>query len=410
MNVPLNCCVILKAEPTFSLVNMKTLLILFVVFPLFSLTASAQGNNWIPPEKAEIDTIVDLMYNMDFVKVEKRLDVWIKKYPYRPEGYFLQGMNLWVQVLVDLNNPFLDSQFQDKMDEVIDKCEDLEDIDSMETVAQFYKSGAIGFKARLYGNRDNWFSAARYGIKALDGIEDAIDGKYTNEDAKFGAGLYYYYAEIIPKDYPMIKPLLWFYPKGDRVKGLKLIEESADHGLFTQTESKYYLGLIYWFHEKDNFKAYPFFRELSDKYPRNAQFILNRGRLAYAIGNNRDADSCFAVMEARINSSQPFYYPHQLRYLYYYRGILAESRNNAELAFTFYEEAIKPVDPAIHKETEQYYIWSMIRSANMMVKMGFLKEAEARYRQVLAIKEYSNSHKRAKDGLASLGITVEEKK
>lgn len=390
---------------------MKNLISPFLIlFFLSPSVAFSKGNNWIPPEKAEIDTIVDLMYNMDFIKVEKRLDVWIKKYPYRPEGYFLQGMNLWVQVLVDIRNPFLDQQFQEKMDEVIDKCEELEEIDSMETVAQFYKSGAVGFKARLYGNRGNWFSSARYGLKAIDGIEDAMDGKYSNQDAKFGAGLYYYFAEIIPKDYPMVKPLLWFYPKGDKKKGLELIRESAETGLFTQTEAKYYLGMIYSNYEKDNFLAVKYFREISNKYPRNAQFLYWRGSLAYQTGDYRDADSCMAVMEARINSSQPFYYPHQLRYIYYLRGIIAESRNNAELAFTFYEEAIKPVDPEIHKETENYYIYCMIRSANMMVKMGFTKEAEARYRQILTMKEYSNSHKRAKDGLAGLGITIEDKK
>jgi len=387
--------------------NLLAAIFFLLLSPAF---LNAQDRTWIPPDKAEIDTIVDLMYSMEFVRAEKRLAIWQGKYPHRPEGYFLQGMNLWVQLFVDIYNPFLDGEFQAKMDEVIDRCEEIEEEDSLKTIAAFYKSGAIGFKARLYGNRENWFSAARFGIKALDGIEEAIDGKYSNEDAKFGAGVYYYYADVIPKEYPMVKPLLWFYPKGDRKKGLDLLREAAAGGLFTQTEAKYYLGMIYSGQEKDPFQALKYFREISTKYPRNSRFLYWRGSLAYQTGDYRDADSCMAVMEARISANQPFYFPHQLRYIYYIRGLIAESRNNPELAFTFYEEALKPVEPEIHKETENYYVYCMIRGANLMVRLGFREEAEKRFRQILTIREYSNSHRRAKDGLAGLGIRIEDEK
>lgn len=375
----------------------------FAFFFLFifcvSFSAKAQEASWIPPEKTTIDTIIQVMYNMEFVKAEKLIKSYQNRYPWRPEGPFIEGMILWTQILVDMWNPYLDDQFQKKMDYVINICEKMEKVDSIATLARYYKSGAVGFKARAYGNRDQWFAAARYGFKALNGIEDAIDGKFKNIDAQFGAGLYFFYAAVIPDDYPFVKPLLWFYPKGDKEKGVQLLQLAADSGLFTQTEAKYFLGTIYDSYLNNPQKAWTYFKELSDKYPQNARFLFRRGAMAYKSGNYWDADSAMAVIDFRIRRGDPLYYQHQYRYIGYYRGVIAESRGKFDLALSFYNDALRPVDQAIEKETEHYYVYCMLRSADMLRRLGNEDDAVKRFQTVLTLPDYSDSRNRAKKAL-----------
>lgn len=384
--------------------HLKTSLVILLL-ALFPVAGLADGVRWIPPDRADLDTILNLMYNMEVVAAEKRVADWKNRYPHRPEGYFLDGMILWIQVFVDIRNPFLDNEFQTKMDEVIKKCEEIEKTsDSLSIVARYYKSGAIGFKAQLYGLRDNWFSAARYGISALDGITESLEGKFANIDARYGAGLYYYYAEFLPDRYPIIKPLLWFYPSGDKKRGLELLQSVADSGMFANVEAQYSLGMISYFYEKNYAKAIKVFANLNNRFPKNSRYLFYRGQLAYQMGDYQQADSCMAVMEGRILANRPFYYTHQLRYIYYIRGMIAEYSNRPTMAYSFYQEALAPVDAGIHKETEHYYVYCLLRSANMLIKMGYPEEAKPRFYEVLRTPEYSNSHRRAREGLAELGV------
>lgn len=373
---------------------LTTIFFIISIFPVQS-----QNKYWIPPEKEYIDTVIDVMYNMEFVKAEKMISVYMKNHPERPEGPFIDGMILWTQILVDIWNPYLDEEFQKKMDNVIEICGKMEKNDSLGVVAGFYKSGAIGFKARAFANREKYFQTTRYGLKAMDGIEEALEGKYQNVDAKFGAGIFYYFADVIPKDYPFVKPLMWFYPKGDKEKGIKLLQTVADSGLFAKIESKYYLGIIYDIYEKDYTKAWVLFKELSDRYPQNARFLFRRGVMAYRIGKYWDSDSSFATIEQRIRRGDPLYYTHQTRYIAYYRGIIAQQQGKYDLAYSFYEEALKPVDAEIEKETDHYVVYCTLRSADMLRKLGDEKEAIKRYEKVLTLKDYSDSHKNAKKAL-----------
>lgn len=372
-------------------------LILFLLLVIsFNYTTYSQ---WVPPDRHELDSALQLIYNLNFTPAEQIAKNYVKKYPFRPEGYFLDGMMVWVKILVDIQNPALDNQLQEKMDQLILIYEKLEKIDSLSLVTRFYKSAAIGFKSRLYGNREQWFQAARFGIKAFSGIKESLEGKVPHIDAKFGAGIYLFFAEEIPKEYPMLKPLMWFYPEGNKKLGIELLQQVADSGIFAQIEAKYFLGVIYANFTNERFRSWKIFKELNEQFPANAQFLYQRGNLAFQAGRLRDADSSMAVMEQRILWNFPYYYPYQFRYIYYMRGMIAEYSGKRDLAFAFYNSAINAGTPEIERETEHYLVFCLVRSANMLVQIGELEEAKNRYKKVLTLKEYSNSHKRAKDGL-----------
>ena len=68
---------------------LTTIFFIISIFPVQS-----QNKYWIPPEKEYIDTVIDVMYNMEFVKAEKMISVYMKNHPERPEGPFIDGMIL----------------------------------------------------------------------------------------------------------------------------------------------------------------------------------------------------------------------------------------------------------------------------------------------------------------------------
>ena len=75
-----------------------------------------------------------------------------------------------------------------------------------------FKGGAIGFRGRLRATRDSWIKAADDGREALPIVEQASKLDSNNTDVELGFGIYNYYAAVIPDEYPMIKPLMIFFP------------------------------------------------------------------------------------------------------------------------------------------------------------------------------------------------------
>ena len=94
----------------------------------------------------------------------------------------------------------------------------------------------------------------------------------TNKDILFGQGIYNYFAEVMPRQHPIIKPILWLLPEGDRELGLQQLREVAAEGLYARTEAAYFLAQIYRLFEKDKALALPFLQELLARYPDDALF------------------------------------------------------------------------------------------------------------------------------------------
>ncbi|PSQ75676.1 MAG: hypothetical protein BRD35_08480 [Bacteroidetes bacterium QH_7_62_13] len=92
---------------------------------------------------------LDLLYNMrsDSARaIFRRID---ERYPDHPIGPYLQGLNLWWTIMLDLTNTDHDEAFYDLMDEVIERSDALLDETPNHFDALLFKAGAHGFKARL---------------------------------------------------------------------------------------------------------------------------------------------------------------------------------------------------------------------------------------------------------------------
>ena len=141
--------------------------------------------------------------------------------------------------------------FYEKIEETVDFCDEILDDDPNNVDALFFKGGAIGFRGRLRVMRESWFNAANDGREALPLVELASELDPKNVDVKLGFGIYNYLAAVIPEKYPMVKPVMIFFPSGDKELGIKQLKEAASSGKYSKYEARYILVTFFYYFEND---------------------------------------------------------------------------------------------------------------------------------------------------------------
>jgi len=102
--------------------------------------------------------------------------------------------------------------------------------------ALFFKGGAIGFRGRLRAYRESWLKAADDGREALLSLSKLLFLIRIMVDVQLGFGIYNYYADVIPDQYPLLKPLMIFFPDGNRQKGIEQLTNTALNGNMQSTK------------------------------------------------------------------------------------------------------------------------------------------------------------------------------
>ena len=211
---------------------------------------------------------IDLIYNLRFAEAERHFQAIIAAEPDNPLGYFFRAMVSWWRILIDLPDETHDAEFHTRLKQCIEVCDRRLKKDPMDFDAILFKGGAIGFRGRLYGDRERYLKAARDGLRGLPLLKKSRQLEPTNKDILFGQGLYHYFAEVMPKRHRILRPLMAFLPDGDRVLGLQQLKEVAREGAYARTEAAYFLGQIYRIFEKDNRRALPYFEGTLQAVPR----------------------------------------------------------------------------------------------------------------------------------------------
>ena len=166
--------------------------------------------------------------------------------PHDPAGPFFLAMITWWRILIDIDNTRYDDEFFGSLDRVVDMCDSLLDRNPGDVNAIFFKGGAIGFIGRLKFHRNDYLAAANAGRKALPLVQAAAELDPENTDIQLGTGMYDYYAEVIPEEYPWLKPLLLFVPRGDRQRGLREITAASEKGRYASVEAAFFSCGLEW--------------------------------------------------------------------------------------------------------------------------------------------------------------------
>ena len=355
------------------------------------MTALSQ---WVttPDFNAHATKGIDEVYNLDFEKAKQEFSYLERTYPSHPAGKFFLAMIDWWNILLDIDDDSKDDRFFDKLDGVIDLCDSLLDINENDVSALFFKGGALGYRGRLHANRGHWLRAANDGRLALPIVQHAYKIAPNNYDILLGMGIYNYYAAIIPEEYPIVKPLMLFFPSGNKKLGIHQLQEASEKAQFAAVESQYFLLQLNYSYEHRYDTAYVLAASLFARYPNNVIFHRYLGRTEYALNRYQDAEKTFSEVWLRCEKNQRGYFPPAEREAFYYLGLCA-------LNLRRYDEAVKYFIrcDSLNRRIDTDDGTGYTAMANLKMGMAYDggKErslAEKQYRKVLGMRNYESSH------------------
>ncbi|MFN3381030.1 MAG: tetratricopeptide repeat protein, partial [Runella zeae] len=198
-----------------------------------------------PGVQIEATEAINKLYNFKFAEADAEFR-WLKyRYPNHPMPYFLMGLAEWWKMVPNTDDTRYDASCIALMDTCITLAEKLYDIRENKIEPAFFLAAAYAFKGRIHSERKHWTRATVAGKNALKYMEKCQGKSELSPELLFGDGLFNYFAEWIPDNYPLLKPILWLFPKGNKQLGIQQLEKVGNNAFYTRTEARYFLLQIY---------------------------------------------------------------------------------------------------------------------------------------------------------------------
>ncbi len=248
--------------------------------------------------------------------------------------------------------------------------------------------------------RESWLKAADDGMEALPIVEEAALLDPDNFDVQLGFGIYNYYAEVIPDEYPLVKPLMIFFPSGDKELGIKQLKSTAESGLYAKHEARYFLMTLYYNFEKNWKSAQHYSEMLTRSFPNNPVFERWRGRIAVKRGDWITADSIFKNVLVKAKKNLTGYNtPKVKREAAYYVGYQYKNSAQLDSALVYFNRCIYYSNQIPSDEESGFLINSTLYIGTIKEMYGEYAEAKKYYEAVLEMREFGNSHSLAESYL-----------
>ncbi|MEX0602410.1 MAG: tetratricopeptide repeat protein, partial [Bacteroidota bacterium] len=289
---------------------------------LVAILAGESPGQWIddPAIDVTVRRGIDHVYNLEFYDAGIAFDSVIRARPDHPAGHFFRAMIQWWRILTNFDDRSQDTRFLSLLDQVIALCDERLKKDPDDLTALFFKGGSLGFRGRLRANRGSWVLAAKDGIAALPIVQRAYRLDPGNFDILLGIGIYNYYADVIPAQYPIVKPFMVFFPSGDRKTGFDQLRQASEHARYAHIEASYFLMQSAYLYEKDFTIAHELAARLHSRFPGNPLFHRYLGRSLVSLGKWGEAFRVFQEIERCFGERRIGYDAFDGREAYFYLG------------------------------------------------------------------------------------------
>ena len=243
--------------------------VLMLVAGLALLVPSPSARSAPPSSIAALAPAYDEILNTHFDQVERTLTDSCAAPAEACQ--VLLATSSWWRILQNPNDTSLDEAFSARADQAIAAAERWTAREPSRADAWFYLGGAYGARVSFRVQRGQHLAAARDGRHIKDALEHALVLDPAVDDARFGVGLYRYYADIAPTAAKVVRFLLQL-PGGDRVGGLRDMEAVHQHGSLLKGEADYQLHWIYLWYENQPRRGLTLIRDLHEHYPASVHF------------------------------------------------------------------------------------------------------------------------------------------
>ena len=259
-----------------------------------------------PGVQIEATEAINKLYNYKFEEADVEFR-WLRyRYPSHPMPFFLMGLAEWWKIVPNTDDTRYDDRCLALMDSTIDLAEKLYDSKENKVEASFFLSAAYAFKSRIHSERKHWTRATFAGKSALKYLERCKGQSELSPELLFGDGLFNYFADWIPANYPLLKPILWLFPKGNKQLGMTQLEKVGNNGFYTRTEARYFLLQIYGY-ENQYGKSYDLAKYMHETYPDNPYFERYYLRSAFVRGYTTEAEGLANGLLAKISQGKTGY-------------------------------------------------------------------------------------------------------
>ncbi|WP_421875607.1 tol-pal system protein YbgF [Marinoscillum sp.] len=349
----------------------------------------------------EATQAINDMYNFKFERSMSHFKYLKKEYGWHPLPYFLMGLNYWWRILPNFNNEQYDETFYAYMDTSMVLAERLyKDYNRVE--GAFFLAATYAFKGRLHSERRDWGRAAAAGKNAMNYLEECRGNGDLSPELLFGDALFNYYAEWVPENYPLLKPIMAIFPDGDKEKGIEQLKIVARNAFYTRTEAQYYLMRISYFEEHDILGSIQLAEYLHQVFPYNAYFHRFYTRLLYQSGKYNDAVKESESIINRIDSAFAGYEYNSGRYASFFIGHISEMRGDLSKAKKYFGLAMEYGEAA--EATDMgYYIYSVLHLGRIALREEEEELAKDYFKQVKKLTKRSHgANKEARERLKDL--------
>ncbi|MDX1640927.1 MAG: tetratricopeptide repeat protein [Balneolaceae bacterium] len=376
----------------------------FFMGTCFYLPVQAQTKVLVKDAFFEIDAkkAIDSLYNRNVEAAREQLVPWKEKYPEHPLWMLWDGMELWWKVLEDLDDHSHDRRFISMMQRADYEAGKILRSEPGHPDALIIRAVANGYIARLHSNREDWLTSVRVGRQSYQAYQELMEAAPDLPDNHFAEGMKLYYSAYIPEAYPVVKAVSWFFPEGDRTKGIETLEYAAKNSVFARPESNYFLATILLNYEKDFDGAKEKFQGLIQSYPNNsyyrrmylrtlAQLDEYQEILAFATetleywDERNRPDNAVLEMEAQFWVGRAYYY-----------------LGDREAALPYLKRAVEVGEKLVNSEDRDLYVLAAYFTGRSYDVLDNNNEARKYYKIAADQKAVPEARKRSRDQLKNL--------
>ncbi len=371
---------------------------LFLIIGIVSLGFNARCiAQWVsdPAADKHIRDGINHVYNLSFDSAQTDFQYVSRTLPDHPAGYFFEAMVEWWHIVIDPDDQSRDERFTSLLDRTIGLCDARLEKNEDDLTALFFKGGSLGFLGRLAAYREDWIKAANDGRAALPIVQRAHTLAPDNYDVLLGIGIYNYYAEVIPDQYPIVKPLMIFFPRGDKLLGISQLKSAAAHAAYASTESAYFLLQLEFNYEKRYDDALQLASGLAGRYPDNPLFQRYVGRCQAALGRWEEMNATFSDIQRRVKEKRTGYLPATEREAQFYLGL-------HEMNIKHYDESLRhfyrcdELSRSLDKSGPTGFMVMVNLKIGMVYDLQSKRDlAISQYNKVMNMTEYQDSRAQA---------------
>lgn len=332
---------------------------------------------------AHIRRGMDYTYNFEFQKAVFEYEYIHARYPTHPAYNFLMGLNMYWDILCNDSGKKNAATLKKYLDKSLALSIAITDKYPNDPEGVFFKLSSEAYQVLFYAENDmnsEAFSASRkayYTLKKGKELKDKLVEFY------FPSGMYDYFIVQYPQNKPAFKPFTIFFMSGDKERGLKDLDYTFNHAIFTRMECGYHLCNIYLKYEDKPASAYEYSKLLVQKFPGNYYYLIRHIEALIARSQYDDAEKYIRIL---MNSGKPFF----LATGKVFEGLIAEKHvKDKVLSKKKYNQAIELFKQTSNPEND-YLSFAYAGLGRIAVSEKNKIESDKWYKLCNSIAEYTS--------------------